>query len=441
MNVYDSQRMADLAARRAIRPRRGSRTPISWCSTPAISARRASEKIYSELGKLRELKDGAPRGGRETKLVVAGCVAQAEGAEILRRQPAVDIVVGPQNYHRLPELLRAARARPGVVDTDFPAEDKFDHLPDSVPARSAARRLGLRDGPGGLRQVLLVLRRALYPRRRGLAAGSRDRGRDRAASRARACARSRCSARTSTPITGSKRRRAIGPRRADPRRRRRSRDPRVRYTTSHPNDMSDGADRRPSRHRRARALSPSAGPIGLGPGAGGDEPPPYASRIISASSPGCARRGRTSRSRPISSSAIPARPTPISRRRSTLVRAVGFASSYAFKYSPGREPPPPRGRADRRGDERLAARRASGAARGAVQAFNRATVGRRLAVLFEKPGRHEGQVIGRSPYMQAVFAEGPRVADRRHVARSKSWASSRIRSADALSRQRRKPGI
>ena len=102
---------------------------------------RASDKIYSELGKLRELKEERGRTGRRTMLVVAGCVAQAEGAEILRRQPAVDIVVGPQSYHRLPQLLREARVRPGVVDTEFPAEDKFSSLPAAPP--DAIRRRGV----------------------------------------------------------------------------------------------------------------------------------------------------------------------------------------------------------------------------------------------------------------------------------------------------------
>ena len=100
---------------------------------------RASEKIYSELGKIRELKDERASAGRETTLVVAGCVAQAEGAEILRRQPAVDLVVGPQNYHRLPQLLRAKRRGAGAVDTEFPLEDKFDHLPASAPEAIRAR--------------------------------------------------------------------------------------------------------------------------------------------------------------------------------------------------------------------------------------------------------------------------------------------------------------
>ena len=100
---------------------------------------RASEKIFSELGKLREIKDERRKAGRRTTLVVAGCVAQAEGAEILRRQPAVDVVVGPQSYHRLPELLRQAEVRPGVIDTDFPIEDKFSRLPAGRPDATAKR--------------------------------------------------------------------------------------------------------------------------------------------------------------------------------------------------------------------------------------------------------------------------------------------------------------
>ncbi len=100
---------------------------------------RASEKIYSELGKLRELKEERLKAGRRTTLVVAGCLAQAEGGEILRRQAAVDVVVGPQSYHRLPELLREAEVRSGVIDTEFPVEDKFAHLPPS-PLEATARR-------------------------------------------------------------------------------------------------------------------------------------------------------------------------------------------------------------------------------------------------------------------------------------------------------------
>ena len=141
MNVYDAERMADIAAEEGYREAHAVEDADLIVLNTCHIRERASEKIYSELGKLRELKDERRRAGRGTTLVVAGCVAQAEGAEILRRQPAVDVVVGPQSYHRLPELVREARLRPGVVAADFPAEDKFTHLPMSTP--DAIRRRGV----------------------------------------------------------------------------------------------------------------------------------------------------------------------------------------------------------------------------------------------------------------------------------------------------------
>ncbi len=89
---------------------------------------KAADKVYSELGRLRVLKGERAQAGQDTRIVVAGCVAQAEGAEILARAPTVDVVVGPQNYHRLGDLLARSRTK-RVVDTEFPVEDKFDHLP------------------------------------------------------------------------------------------------------------------------------------------------------------------------------------------------------------------------------------------------------------------------------------------------------------------------
>src|SRR5258706_10964728 len=98
---------------------------------------KAAEKVYSELGRIRRLKDGAARDGRTVLVAVAGCVAQAEGEEIIRRAPVVDLVFGPQNYHRLPELLARAERGGKVVDTEFAIEDKFDRL---APASRAATR-------------------------------------------------------------------------------------------------------------------------------------------------------------------------------------------------------------------------------------------------------------------------------------------------------------
>ena len=139
MNVYDSQRMADLAAVEGYGETASAEDADLIILNTCHVRERASEKIYSELGKLRELKDDREKAGRRTTIVVAGCVAQAEGAEILRRQPAVDVVVGPQSYHRLPELLREAYTRKGVVDTEFPAEDKFSRLPANAPGAFARR--------------------------------------------------------------------------------------------------------------------------------------------------------------------------------------------------------------------------------------------------------------------------------------------------------------
>ena len=138
MNVYDAERMADIAAEEGYREARAVEDADLIVLNTCHIRERASEKIYSELGKLRELKDERRRAGQGTTLVVAGCLAQAEGAEILRRQPAVDVVVGPQSFHRLPELLREARLGP-VVAADFPAEGKFVHLPESTPGAIARR--------------------------------------------------------------------------------------------------------------------------------------------------------------------------------------------------------------------------------------------------------------------------------------------------------------
>src|SRR5579871_3216836 len=131
MNVYDAERMADIAAEEGFREARAVEDADLIVLNTCHIREKASEKIYSELGKLRELKQARGAEGRKTTIVVAGCLAQAEGAEIVRRQPAVDVVVGPQSYHRLPELLRDAERAPGIVDTDFPLEDKFRRLPAS----------------------------------------------------------------------------------------------------------------------------------------------------------------------------------------------------------------------------------------------------------------------------------------------------------------------
>ena len=408
MNVYDSQRMADLAALEGYAEAGGVEDADLIVLNTCHIREKASEKIYSELGKLRELKDERRKAGRRTTLVVAGCLAQAEGAEILRRQPAVDVVVGPQSYHRLPQLLRQAQVRSGVIDTDFPAEDKFSRLPPSpreaVARRGAAAFVTVQEGcdkfcsfcvvpytrgaevsrpvgaileeigrlaGAGVREVMLIGQNVnAY---HGLDGGGRP-------------VRLSDLIRAAAAVPGIRR---------------------VRYATSHPNDMTDDLI---AAHRDVEALAPF---LHLPVQSGSD-------RVLASMN----RRhnvadyldivARARAARPdiaLSSDFIvgyPGESEADFRATLDLAADVRFASSYAFKYSP--RPGTPAAEMDGQlGDAVKASRLAELQALLDTQrqAFNRASIGRCFDVLFEKPGRREGQVIGRSPYMQAVFAEGP----------------------------------
>jgi tRNA-2-methylthio-N6-dimethylallyladenosine synthase len=409
MNVYDAERMSDIAARQGYREARAVEDADLIVLNTCHIRERASEKIYSELGKLRELKDERGRAGRRTTLVVAGCLAQAEGAEILRRQPAVDVVVGPQSFHRLPGLLREARLRPGVVAQDFPAEDKFAHLPASTP--DAIRRRGVsafvtvQEGCDKFCSFCVVpytrgaevsrpVRPVVDEIARLAAAGVREvtllgqnvnayHGQD---GDGRAVG-----------LAGLIRAAAAVPGIA-----------RVRYATSHPGDMS--ADLIEA-HRDVRALAPH---LHLPVQSGSDRVLKAMNRRHRAADY-LATVARVRAARPdiaFSSDFIVGYPGETEadfEATLALVRAVGFASSYAFKYSarPGTPAAEAPGQIDAATkNKRLA--RLQELIEDERQAFNRATVGRRLEVLFEKPGRREGQVIGRSPYMQAVFADAPK---------------------------------
>src|SRR5262252_4307021 len=141
MNVYDSHRMADMLAPEGF----AETTHIEDADLVILNTchirEKAADKVYSELGRMRALKAAAARNGRRLTVAVAGCVAQAEGEEIIRRAPVVDLVVGPQSYHRLPGLLARAEREGAVVDTEFPVEDKFDIL--RAPSRAAIRARGV----------------------------------------------------------------------------------------------------------------------------------------------------------------------------------------------------------------------------------------------------------------------------------------------------------
>ncbi len=147
MNVYDSARIADLLS------------PLGYVATQSADdaelvilntchiREKATEKVYSELGRLKQLKMRNVAAGKSLVIGVAGCVAQAEGREIVARQPAVDLVVGPQSYHRLPELIaRLARGERNAIELDFPAQEKFDSLPEECSAGGAAAFLTIQEG-------------------------------------------------------------------------------------------------------------------------------------------------------------------------------------------------------------------------------------------------------------------------------------------------------
>ena len=141
MNVYDSQRMTDSLAAEGYSPTDTADDADLVLINTCHIREKASEKLYSALGRLRKMKDARAKEGRELTVGVAGCVAQAEGDEITRRAPVVDLVVGPQTYHRLPQALARVRQGERVVETEYAIEDKFEHLP--APAKEQTRSRGV----------------------------------------------------------------------------------------------------------------------------------------------------------------------------------------------------------------------------------------------------------------------------------------------------------
>ena len=155
MNVYDSERMAAQLSPHGFTetdsPEDADLVILNTCHI----REKAAEKVYSELGRVRRIKEARRAIGKDTKVAVAGCVAQAEGAEIARRAPVVDIVVGPQSYHRLPQMLAAAGRGTAVIDTEFPDEDKFAHLVERAAPTQPFGRLVSAPDVAGLATYLL----------------------------------------------------------------------------------------------------------------------------------------------------------------------------------------------------------------------------------------------------------------------------------------------
>jgi len=408
MNVYDSHRMADTLA------------PAGYDETASLEdadliilntchiREKAAEKVYSEIGRIREMKETAAREGRRMLIAVAGCVAQAEGREIIRRAGAVDLVVGSQNYHRLPEMVARAQDGEKVVDTDFPVEDKFDAL--AAPKRDAIAKRGIsafvtvqegcdkfctfcvvpytrgaevsrpvekivaeveRLADGGVREVTLIGQNV------NAYHGS---GPDGAASSLGKLLR------RLAQVPGILR---------------------LRYTTSHPRDMDDDLI---AAHRDLQTLMPY---VHLPVQSGSD-------RILAAMNRKHTRKnylnvitrlraGRTDLA--FTSDFIvgfPGETESDFRDTLTLVDEVGYAGAFSFMYSPRPGTPAAEMEDQIKADvksERL--QRLQAAITRHQRRFNAGFAGHTVDVLLEKPGKLPGQLVGRSPYLQAVQVMAP----------------------------------
>jgi tRNA-2-methylthio-N6-dimethylallyladenosine synthase len=404
MNVYDSERMADvlrpLGYGLSDRPEDADLVVLNTCHI----REKAAEKVYSELGRIKEMRQAKLDAGLGSMTVaVAGCVAQAEGAEIMRRAPVVDLVVGPQAYHQLPELIaRASRIMGERLAADFAPDAKFDNLPQDRAVKGPTAFLTVQEGCDKFCTFCVVpyTRGAEWSRpaadvlaeaRALVAKGVREvtllgqnvnayngQGPDGAPSSLARLARSLAE------IEGLDR---------------------IRYTTSHPNDFSDDLIQA---HGELEALMPFLHlPVQSG-----------SNRILRAMNRKHTAEkyldviARIRTARPdiaISGDFIVGFPGETDKDFEdtlALVEQVNHASAFSFKYS--RRPGTPASAMPNQvaveiADERL--QRLNAVLDRQRHAFNAATVGRTLPVLFERKGRHTGQAVGRSPYLQGVHVE------------------------------------
>jgi tRNA-2-methylthio-N6-dimethylallyladenosine synthase len=409
MNVYDSARMADVLSPLGYGPADGPEDADMVILNTCHIRERAAEKLFSELGRLRLIKQARAEQGETTILAVAGCVAQAEGREILARAPYVDIVLGPQTYHRLPEMVaQASRAAGAVIDTDFPAESKFDFLPDAAAPQTETGLtafLTIQEGCDKFCSFCVV------PYTRGA-----ESSRPAASIIAEARRMVQAGAREITLLGQNVNAwHGEGPNGAPKTLgwllRTLAEIPnliRLRYTTSHPNDMDADLI-------AAHAEVPQVMPFLHLPVQSGSN------RILAAMN----RRHtaehylqlieklRTARpDLALSSDFIVGHPGETEadfQATLTLIRQVKFSQAYSFKYSPRPGTPAagaPTQIPEAEKDARL--QTLQDLIRAQQADFNQRCVGLTLPVLITGPGRHEGQIAGRSPYLQPVHLTGPK---------------------------------
>ena len=280
MNVYDLRRMADtLAPQGYVEAASAEAADLVILNTCHIREK-AAEKVYSELGRVRRMKEAAAAEGRRLVVAVAGCVAQAEGEEIIRRAPAVDLVFGPQSYHRLPELLARAARDGKAVDTEFPLDDKFDRL--AAPSSAATRARGVSAFVTVQEGCDKFCTFCVVPYTRG-AEMSRPVDKIVAEIEHLAAAGVREVTLIGQNVNAYHGEGTDGRPWPLARLLRRVAQidsvDRLRYTTSHPRDMDDEVDSGASRFADAHAAVASAGAIGFRPHSCGDEPPSHARRL------------------------------------------------------------------------------------------------------------------------------------------------------------------
>jgi tRNA-2-methylthio-N6-dimethylallyladenosine synthase len=403
MNVYDSERMTEVLAHEGFAETSAVEDADVILLNTCHIREKAAEKVYSDLGRIRQVKDARGAEGKATTVAVAGCVAQAEGAEMVRRAPVVDVVVGPQSYHRLPDLIaRARREARAVVETGFPEEDKFGRMPERAAGRGVTAFLTVQEGCDKFCTFCVVpyTRGAEFSRpvadveaeaRRLAEHGVREitllgqnvnayhgLGPD---------GRPWSLARLIKRLAGIE---GIG---------------RLRYTTSHPRDMTDDLI---EAHGQEPKLMPY---LHLPFQAGADRILAAMNRKHTAADyVALAERVRTARPDLALSTDIivgfPGETEAEFEATLAVVEEVRFAQAYAFKYSP-RPGTPGAAMADQVPEavklDRL--HRLQTVLADQQTAFNSSCIGRVMPVLFEREGRHPGQLIGRSPYLQAVHAQ------------------------------------
>ena len=390
MNVYDSERMAEALGGEGYVPTdRADDADMILLNTCHIREK-AAEKVYSELGRFRGLKEEKP----DLKIGVAGCVAQAEGAEIMERQPLVDLVVGPQSYHRLPELDRKARNGEKALDTEFPEEDKFDHLKGRPKAaRGPTAFLTVQEGCDKFCAFCVV------PYTRGAEV---SRPADRVIAEAQSLVERGVREITLLgqnvnayhghddglagliwaldKIDGLER---------------------IRFTTSHPNDMDEALI---EAHGTCAKLMPY---LHLPVQSGSDRILKRMNRKHTAEQYiRLIERIRSARPDILLSGdfivGFPEETDADFADTMTLIREVGYGQAYSFKYST--RPGTPAAEREQVAEEVKSARlqELQALLTDQQRAAQDAMVGREVSVLFEKPGRETGQMVGKSEYLHAV---------------------------------------